>query len=79
MNQLKIDKLKQQYVFTQDRGVFKVGIALLAKRAKAVAQWMGVVEPKSKAGSFEHYTECMAMMEKAISTRSAPVCNALGT
>lgn len=64
MNQLKIDKQKQQYVFTQNSGVFKVGIALLAKRAKAVAQWMGIAEPKSKAGSFEHYTECMAMMEK---------------
>lgn len=64
MNQLKIDKQKQQYVFTQGSGVFPIGIALLAKRAKAVAQWMGVAEPKSKAGSFEHYTECMAMMEK---------------
>ncbi|ENY6785832.1 hypothetical protein ACF1CY_003321 [Providencia rettgeri] len=64
MNQLKIDKQKQQYVFTQGRGVFPIGIALLAKRAKAVAQWMGVAEPKIKAGSFEHYTECMAIMEK---------------
>lgn len=64
MNQLKIDKQKGLYVLTKGLGVFPIGIGLLAKRAKALAQWMGIAEPKSEEGTPEHYTECMAMMDK---------------
>lgn len=64
MTQLKIDEQNGQYISIQGRGVFPIEIAVLAKRAKAVAQWLGITEPPAKTGTPEHYTQCMEMMGK---------------